>query len=47
MLSKYSSVFLTLFRLLDTSHTICIWVSLWGYLIEDYGNAGDINNISR
>jgi len=30
---------------LDTCHTICIWISLWGYLIDDYGNAPGIDNI--
>jgi len=33
--------------LLDTSHTICIWLSLWSYLIDNYGNAGDVINIPR
>jgi hypothetical protein len=30
---------------LDTCHTICIWLSLWSYFIDNYGNLSDINNI--
>lgn len=33
--------------LLDTSHTTCIWLSLWDYLIVDYGNIDAIDNIVR
>jgi len=32
--------------LLDTSHTICIWLSLWNYLILDYGKPEAIGNIA-
>ena len=32
-------------RFLDTCHTICIWLSLWSYLIDNYGNLSNINNI--
>jgi len=30
---------------LDTCHTICIWLSLWSYLIDNFGNPGNIDNI--
>jgi hypothetical protein len=30
---------------LDTCHTICIWLSLWSYFIENYGNLPEINMI--
>lgn len=30
---------------LDTCHTICIWLSLWSYFIDNYGNQSNINNI--
>jgi len=30
---------------LDTCHTVCIWLSLWSYLIDNYGNLPGINNI--
>jgi len=30
---------------LDTCHTICIWLSLWSYFIDNYGNSANINNI--
>jgi len=30
---------------LDTCHTICIWLSLWSYFIDNYGNLSNINNI--
>jgi len=32
-------------RLLDSCHTSFIWFSLWGYLINDYGNSMAINDI--
>jgi hypothetical protein len=31
--------------LLDTCHTICIWLSLWSYFIDNFGNLANINNI--
>jgi len=30
---------------LDTCHTICIWLSLWSYFIDNYGNFRNIDNI--
>jgi len=30
---------------LDTCHTICIWLSLWSYFIDNYGNLPGINII--
>ncbi|KIJ97605.1 hypothetical protein K443DRAFT_105442 [Laccaria amethystina LaAM-08-1] len=30
---------------LDTCHTICIWVSLWNYLIDHFGDTGRIHYI--
>jgi len=30
---------------LDTCHTICIWLSLWSYFIDFYGDSVNINNI--
>lgn len=30
---------------LDTCHTICIWTSLWNYLIDHFGNTGRIHFI--
>ena len=33
-------------RLLDTSHTICIWLSLWHYLILKYGISRDVKIIA-
>jgi len=32
--------------LLDTSHTICVWLSLWNYFILNYGDSEAIGNIA-
>ncbi|KAF8801767.1 hypothetical protein BYT27DRAFT_7197758 [Phlegmacium glaucopus] len=33
--------------LLDTGHTIAIWLSVWGYFIDSYGDAAEIDNIHK
>lgn len=30
---------------LDTCHTVCIWTSLWNYLIDHFGDTGRIHYI--
>ena len=33
------------FRFLDTCHTVCIWTSLWNYLIDHFGDTARIHYI--
>jgi hypothetical protein len=36
--SLFAELTLTLSRLIDIFHTICMWVAVWTILIDDYGN---------